>query len=208
MESLKQLGIQTILGERVMTWPEHPEIVDGKVKTLVTSTGRVLTAEMVLPCTGQKPHVALMAAFRPEVISTTTGRIRIHPTLQVDNSSSNEQEAEDLSHIFACGDCAESGAIQAGHTAYWQGQQAAQNIVKMIANKEVLLAGPLGEYKPTHPAIKVTLGRVSNSVYCQTMADRPSITASSPMPTVPVLPERGSRIFQFLSCGKYIRTVA
>jgi NADH dehydrogenase FAD-containing subunit len=165
MQSLKQLGIQTILGERVMTWPEHPEILDGKLKSLVTSTGRELTAEMILPCTGQKPHVALMAAFRPEVISPTTGRIRIHPTLQVDNSTSNEEEAEDMSHIFACGDCAESGAIQAGHTAYWQGQQAAQNIVKMIANKDVLLGGPLGEYKPTHPAIKVTLGRVSVPVY-------------------------------------------
>jgi NADH dehydrogenase FAD-containing subunit len=106
-----------------------------------------------------------MAAFRPEVLSPTTGRIRIHPTLQVDNSTFNEQEAEDMSHIFACGDCAESGAIQAGHTAYWQGQQAAQNIVKMIANKDVLLGGPLGEYKPTHPAIKVTLGRVSVPVY-------------------------------------------
>jgi NADH dehydrogenase FAD-containing subunit len=164
MESLKQLGIQTVLGERVMTWPEHPEILDGKLKTLVTSTGRKLTAEMVLPCTGQKPHVALMAAFRPETISPTTGRIRIHPTLQVDSSTPNDEDVEVMSHIFACGDCAESGAIQAGHTAYWQGQQAAQNIVKMIANKEVLLAGPLGEYKPTHPAIKVTLGRVSVSI--------------------------------------------
>jgi NADH dehydrogenase FAD-containing subunit len=161
MESLKQLEIQTILGGRVITWPEHPEVLDGKLKTLVTSTRRELTAELVLPCTGQKPHVALMAAFHPEVISPTTGRIRIHPTLQVDNSTANDDDVEDMSHIFACGDCAESGAIQAGHTAYWQGQQAAQNIVKMIANKEVLLAGPLGEYIPTHPAIKVTLGRVS-----------------------------------------------
>ena len=163
MKSLKQLEVRTVLGERVMTWPDHPEILDGKLKTLVTSTGRELTAEMVLPCTGQKPHVALMTAFRPELISPSTGRIRIHPTLQVNNSLPEAEDAEDLSHIFACGDCAESGAIQAGHTAYWQGQQAAQNIVKMIANKEVLLAGPLGEYKPTHPAIKVTLGRVSIS---------------------------------------------
>jgi NADH dehydrogenase FAD-containing subunit len=104
-------------------------------------------------------------SFRPELITSTTGRIRIHPTLQVDNSTPNDEDVEDMSHIFACGDCAESGAIQAGHTAYWQGQQAAQNIVKMIANKEVLLAGPLGEYKPTHPAIKVTLGRVSIFVF-------------------------------------------
>ena len=167
MESLKQLGIRTVLGERVVSWPESPEILDGKLKTLVTSTGRELTAEMVLPCTGQKPHVALMAAFRPDVISPTTGRIRIHPTLQVDNTTSHEEDVEDMSHMFACGDCSESGAIQAGHTAYWQGQQAAQNIVKMIANKEVLLAGPLGEYKPTHPAIKVTLGRVGVSVYVE-----------------------------------------
>lgn len=144
-----------------MTWPEHPEILDGKLKTLITSSGRELAAEMILPCTGQKPHVALMAAFLPHVISASTGRVRIHSTLQIDNSMPNDEDTLDMSHIFACGDCAESGAIQAGHTAYWQGQQAAQNIVKMIANKEVLLAGPLGEYKPTHPAIKVTLGRVS-----------------------------------------------
>lgn len=144
-----------------MTWPEHPEILDGHLKTIVTCTGRQLSAEMILPCTGQKPHVGLMALFRPQTISPITGRIRIKPSLQVDNSLTGDAETEDLSHVFACGDCAESGAIQAGHTAYWQGQQAAQNIVKMIAMKDGSVEGPLGEYKPTHPAIKVTLGRVS-----------------------------------------------
>jgi NADH dehydrogenase FAD-containing subunit len=161
MKSLQQLGVIVVLGERVMTWPEHPEILDGNLKTLVTSAGRQLTAEMILPCTGQKPHVRLMASFRPQTISPITGRIRINLTLQVDNSLPGITETEDLSHIFACGDCAESGAIQAGHTAYWQGQQAAENVVKMIALKAGLAEGPLGEYKPTHPAIKVTLGRVS-----------------------------------------------
>lgn len=160
LENLKRLGVNVILGERVMQWPEHPEILDGNLKTLVTSTGRQLTAEMVLPCTGQKPHTALMAAFCPQLISPTSGRIRIHRTLQVDNSLPGVGGVEDLSHVFACGDCAESGAIQAGHTAYWQGQQAAENVVKMIAIRDGLAEGPLGEYKPTHPAIKVTLGRV------------------------------------------------
>lgn len=161
MSSLKQLGVNVILGERVTAWPEHPEILDGHLKTIVTCSGRQLSAEMILPCTGQKPHVALMASFRPHTICPITGRIRIKPSLQVDNSLTGNAETEDLSHIFACGDCAESGAIQAGHTAYWQGQQAAQNIVKMIAIENGLAEGPLGEYKPTHPAIKVTLGRVS-----------------------------------------------
>jgi NADH dehydrogenase FAD-containing subunit len=102
-----------------------------------------------------------MAELSPQSISQTSGRIRIHRTLQVDNSSNIGDETEDLSHIFACGDCAESGAIQAGHTAYWQGQQAAENVVKMIAIKDGTAEGPLAEYTPTHPAIKVTLGRVS-----------------------------------------------
>lgn len=154
-----------------MQWPEQPEILDGHLKMLVTSSGRTLTAEMVLPCTGQKPHVAPMAAFCPQLISTTSGRIRIHPSLQVNNSLPGIEGAEDLSHIFACGDCAESGAIQAGHTAYWQGQQAAENIVKMIALREGMADGPLGEYKPTPPAIKVTLGRVSSVLPCARARD-------------------------------------
>lgn len=145
-----------------MKWPEHPEILDGHLKTLVTSTGREMTAEMILPCTGQRPHTALMSELCPQAVSPTSGRIRIRPNLQIDNSLTG-LEAEDLSHIFACGDCADSGAIQAGHTAYWQGQQASENVVKAIAIKEGKAEGPLGEYVPTHPAIKVTLGRVSIS---------------------------------------------
>jgi NADH dehydrogenase FAD-containing subunit len=106
-----------------------------------------------------------MAKFCPEAISSSTGRIRIHRNLRIDNSVPGRDGADDLSHIFACGDCAESGAIQAGHTAYWQGQQAAENVVNMIAAKEGLDVGPLGEYKPTHPAIKVTLGRVCHKTH-------------------------------------------
>jgi NADH dehydrogenase FAD-containing subunit len=161
MESLNNLGVNVILGERVMKWPDHPEVLDRRLKTLVTSAGRELTAEMILPCTGQRPHTALMSEFCPQAISPTSGRIRINRNLQIDNSLPGLQ-VEDLSHMFACGDCAESGAIQAGHTAYWQGQQAAENIVKMIAIREGKAEGPLGEYTPTHPAIKVTLGRVSD----------------------------------------------
>ena len=164
LESLKELGVKVVLGERVMHWPENPETLDGQLKTLATSTGRQLSAEMMLPCTGQKPHTALMAVFCPQLVSPMTGRIRIHRTLQVDNSLPGVEGLEDLSHIFACGDCAESGAIQAGHTAYWQGQQAAENVVKMIAIRNGLAKGSLGEYEPTHPAIKVTLGRVSTMI--------------------------------------------
>lgn len=208
LESLEKLGVNVILGERVMQWPEHPEILDGTPKTLITSSGRTLSAEMVLPCTGQKPHVAPMAAFCPQLISPTSGRIRIHPSLQVDNSLPSVEQVEDLSHIFACGDCAESGAIQAGHTAYWQGQQAAENIVKMIAIKDGLAEGPLGEYKPSHPAIKVTLGRVSlEHIPVQIRLESSRLimnrnTVSSRTRKGPSAQSRVSKTFQAPSCGE------
>ena len=162
VENLKKLGVSVILSERVVQWPDSLEIFDGRLKALITSAGRRTSAEMVLPCTGQKPHTEPMAALGPQLISPTRSRIRVRPTQQVDNSLPGLEGIEDLSHIFACGDCAGTGAIQAGHTAYLQGQQAAESIVRLIAMRMGLKNGPLGEYKPTHPAIRVTLGRVSS----------------------------------------------
>lgn len=76
--------------------------------------------------------------------------------------SSSEEENEDLSHIFAIGDVADTGAIQAGHTAYWQGEVAARNILRLI-DREEGRAGRKEElevYKPGLPSIKLTLGLV------------------------------------------------
>lgn len=68
---------------------------------------------------------------------------------------------QDLRHIFAIGDCAETGAIQAGHTAYWQAEVAARNICRLIERKEGRLKESLESYKPGLPCIKLTLGLVS-----------------------------------------------
>lgn len=77
-----------------------------------------------------------------------------------------EEEHEDLSHFFAVGDCAETGAIQAGHTAYWQAEVAARNILRMIKSEEEdKEIEELEEYKVSVPAIKVTLGMVSLALY-------------------------------------------
>ncbi|OCF71687.1 hypothetical protein I204_07749 [Kwoniella mangroviensis CBS 8886] len=170
IEELKKLGVEVVLGERVMTWPKDPELLDGKKKIVTTDHGRTFEADLVLPCTGQKPHIALMASVNPSVICPQSGRIRVHPTLQVHalnkkgNSGSGEQQ--DLSHIFACGDCAETGAIQAGHTAYYQSEVAARNIIRLIHQRESKAGNynlidddkTLENYKVSHPAIKVTMG--------------------------------------------------
>ncbi|WWD16049.1 hypothetical protein CI109_100474 [Kwoniella shandongensis] len=197
LESFQKLGVEVVLGERVMSWPEEMEELNGKTKIVTTDKGRIFEADLVLACTGQKPHISLMASISPALISPTTSRIRVSPTMQVhrgadpakstastaeqlaamslsalptppasartsvsdsDSRPSEEvrEEEEDLSHIFAIGDCAETGAIQAGHTAYWQGEVAARNILKLVNHgKEV---EKLEEYVITPPAIKLTVG--------------------------------------------------
>lgn len=251
MESLNKLGVNVVLGERVVTWPDNPGNLDGEPKITTTDKGRTFTADLVLACTGQKPHVSLVAEMEPQSISITTNRIRVHPTMQISNEpirpigsrantleklkglslgaanlptppssadskdgqsqngsednkgngsektlstvstngstsipqiqSTNpnsgmeegedeEKESEkdkdvkqDLSHFYVVGDCAETGAIQAGHTAYWQAEVAARNILKCVNvdQKKDWREIELEEYKVTVPAIKVTLGMVS-----------------------------------------------
>ncbi|OCF36465.1 hypothetical protein I317_04720 [Kwoniella heveanensis CBS 569] len=213
IDGLKKLGVEVVLGERVMTWPEHPELLDGKKKVVTTDHGRTFEADLVLPCTGQKPHVALLAPLAPSLIHPVSGRIRVRPTMQVHpgpirpaasrattedrlaslslaapltppasergsvSSSEHEDdhdhehehehdEVPDLSHIFACGDCAETGAIQAGHTAYYQSEVAARNIQRLVNQREAQEGRfelqeddkELENYKVSAPAIKVTMG--------------------------------------------------
>ncbi|KAL7424159.1 hypothetical protein Q5752_001745 [Cryptotrichosporon argae] len=217
LKGLHDVGVEVVLGERVVTWPDEPEILDGRVKVVRTDKGREFEADLVLPCTGQKAHVALMAALAPSTISPVTSRIRVRPTLQVSQgpvrpapsrattverlaslslhasctsssasaSSSSaptdaastaptsvdpaeatvtEPDEPDLSHMFAVGDCADTGAIQAGHTAYYQADLAARNVLRLIDAREAADAGrpapaeELGTYEPSFPAIKVSTG--------------------------------------------------
>jgi len=79
------------------------------------------------------------------------------------SSDHSEEKEEDLRHVFAIGDCAETGAIQAGHTAYWQAEVAARNVCRLIEKQEGRAKDTLESYKPGAPCIKLTLGLVSLS---------------------------------------------
>ncbi|OCB90569.1 FAD/NAD-binding domain-containing protein [Sanghuangporus baumii] len=91
-------------------------------------------------------------------------------------------------HIFAVGDCADAfGAIKAGHTAYWQAEVAARNIIRLArteAESEDVFAPESGDanseasqepkepeslelesYTPGLPAIKVSLGIGRTAAY-------------------------------------------
>ncbi|KAJ3875193.1 FAD/NAD-binding domain-containing protein [Lentinula edodes] len=82
-------------------------------------------------------------------------------------------------NIFVAGDAADAfGAIPAGHTAYYQGEVAARNILRLIQRSECPLKIPQDEgvlvmeeeeerlehYAPGLPAIKISLG-LTKSAY-------------------------------------------
>ncbi|TXT15699.1 hypothetical protein VHUM_00202 [Vanrija humicola] len=172
---LEALGVKTVLGERVLEWPENPFVLDGVEKVVVTNTGAKYAADLVLVCTGPKAHVDVMRGLDARTISPVTGRIRVLPTTQVslapvapfepaaggissdgaaDALAALSLDGTPLDNIFAIGDCAQTAAIQAGHTSYFQGEVAARNIARLAKGDEV----ELEDYAPGVPAIKVTLG--------------------------------------------------
>jgi hypothetical protein len=59
--------------------------------------------------------------------------------------------------MVTIGDVANTSAIKAGHTGWYQAGVAAANIVKMVKDGE---GAELDEYIPTKPMIKVTVGKV------------------------------------------------
>lgn len=66
--------------------------------------------------------------------------------------------------LFVTGDAADAfGALQAGHTAWAQGQMAAENVLELIRAEKHgdISKAVLKEYFPPKYGIKVSLGRVS-----------------------------------------------
>lgn len=151
-----ELGIKVVLGERVMEWPENPNVVDGTPKTVTTNKGTKLSADLVLVCTGTKPHSGFMATIDKDTIAPN-GCIRVKPTLQVTSTADDSK----FDNFFAIGDCADTDAIRAGHIALAMGNVAARNIVRLIEAAESGKKADLELYVPDAPKIKVTLGRVS-----------------------------------------------
>lgn len=146
VKRLQELGVEVILGERVMQWPREGDTV----KKIRTAGGREVEADVVLACTGQRPRVGLLAGLAN--VDPVSGRIRVKPSMQVEplspaSAPSGGEDGEELAekmagldvqdtglgHMFAIGDCAHTAAIQAGHTAYFMGEVAARNVVKLIA---------------------------------------------------------------------------
>ncbi|KAF6747531.1 hypothetical protein DFP72DRAFT_919548 [Ephemerocybe angulata] len=185
-KTMELQDIELILGERLdlSTTDENQKVVNAQGQRVVrTEKGRELAADLLLLCTGQKPNTQMLEAMDPATINPTNGLAYVQRTMQVTTAPPVESLAADLeasvsvsetassskavnapftySNIFAVGDVADAfGAIPAGHTAYYQGIVAANNIVKLVTKP----GEKLEEYTPGEPAIKVSLG-LTKGVY-------------------------------------------
>ncbi|KAK7229499.1 hypothetical protein V2G26_001669 [Clonostachys chloroleuca] len=92
LQGTEKLGVEVILEDRVVGRNEIS-------KTVHLKSGQELGCDCLINCVGQKPSSDLIATLSPTSISTT-GHIKVRPTLQV--------EGEGFSNIYACGDVADT----------------------------------------------------------------------------------------------------
>ncbi|KAF9030951.1 FAD/NAD(P)-binding domain-containing protein [Hymenopellis radicata] len=191
LKTLETVGIDTILGERLdlaSAKRKPPKLNEKGQRVVRTLSGREIAADLIMLCTGQRPHTDMLKDMDPLTVNPEDGLARVLKTMQLsiqprsrdveeledqlDNTTLAESKSQPKEsteappttpypHIFVVGDCADAfGAIQAGHTAYYQTEVAARNILKLVRGE----GEPLDDYTPSLPAIKVSLG-ITKGVY-------------------------------------------
>lgn len=197
LSTLSLLKVTTVLGDRLdgTSLNTPPIIKDGQpVRCVKTQSGRELSANLILLCTGQTPNTTMLQEFLPDCIvpeGASRGMARVKRTMQIaiprapsedgcERQARAQVEDEDdahltvpYPHLFAIGDAADAfGAINAGHTAYYQAQVAARNILALIKHSSTSATSghesgnhlsdlKLERYQPGPPAIKISLGLVN-----------------------------------------------
>ncbi|CED85592.1 Monodehydroascorbate/ferredoxin reductase [Phaffia rhodozyma] len=162
------LGVKYFLGERAVIPP-------GGFKDLRVESREVLTVkgthsigtDFVITCNGQCPQTQyLLTSFPDSVKSDTSKQARVLNTMQLESGPDTGLPVLG-GRLFAIGDCADSqGVIDAGYTAWQQGNIASRNILRMIRkeNPEMVSSDldlpndQLEDYELQKPAIKLTLG--------------------------------------------------
>ncbi|RPD55220.1 iron uptake cluster protein [Lentinus tigrinus ALCF2SS1-6] len=189
VSSLSSLNVCTILGDRLdLSSLASKETRDGE-RVVRTQSGREISAELVLLCTGQTPNTALLRSVFPNSVHAdgpNKGMASVRRTLQLAEPIPADELPDDFAqlsindpktrvaaeHVFAVGDAADAfGAVNAGHNAFFQGQLAAHNIIRMVKASERDASSEsepedltLEKYAPGLPSIKVSLG-LNKSVY-------------------------------------------
>ncbi|KAH7910088.1 hypothetical protein BJ138DRAFT_1009593 [Hygrophoropsis aurantiaca] len=195
LQSLEDLNVEVITGER-LDLQSVRETSGQKAGTgpriVKTMSGREIAADLLLLCTGQIPNTALLEEMDSRTIVPENAMARVLQTMQLnvpsprpsglhtatidqDEQLQSESQIKETAypHMFVVGDAADAfDALNAGHTAYYQGEVAARNILRLIRRQERLSADgenqgsdetvredeELELYSPGPAAIKVSLG--------------------------------------------------
>ncbi|KAJ7932901.1 hypothetical protein B0H13DRAFT_2262936 [Mycena leptocephala] len=93
LQALHALNVHVVLGERVdsasLSSLSPATSVDDRtteqrtVRTVKTTTGREIGADLVLLCTGQTPNTALLRALDPRVVDPVSGLVRVGRGMQL-----------------------------------------------------------------------------------------------------------------------------
>ncbi|KAL7924768.1 hypothetical protein ACQKWADRAFT_285884 [Trichoderma austrokoningii] len=139
-EGLERLGVELILEERVVS-------EDAASGVVTLRSGRQITCDFFMNCTGQRPLSDVIANLSPNSISST-GHIKVKPSLQVADDS--------LPNIYICGDVADTNTPNPNaRSAMRQGTIVADNILRAVAGKS---PSYVYENQWADGVIKLTLG--------------------------------------------------
>ncbi|GJN81606.1 hypothetical protein PLIIFM63780_005141 [Purpureocillium lilacinum] len=140
LEGLQTLGVEVILNERVN---------DGGRENgaIVLRSGRKVSCDLVIDCTGQKPSSQVIESLVPTAISPS-GHIKVKETLQID--------AAHVPNVYACGDVADT------HTPNPNARSAMRQATVVAENVLLVTQGKEPKHKYTNlwadGVIKLTLG--------------------------------------------------
>ncbi|KAK1248671.1 hypothetical protein MKX08_006891 [Trichoderma sp. CBMAI-0020] len=139
-EGLERLGVELILEERVVN-------EDAATGVVTLRSGRQITCDFFMNCTGQRPLSDVVATLSPNSISST-GHIKVKPNLQIVDDS--------LPNIYICGDVADTNTPNPNaRSAMRQGTIVADNILRAAAGKT---PSYVYENQWADGVIKLTLG--------------------------------------------------
>ncbi|KAJ1556893.1 Apoptosis-inducing factor 2 [Nowakowskiella sp. JEL0078] len=147
---LKRLGVEQILGERVMT--PKDEAFDGIMRVVETNKGRKIECDLQIMCTGLTPNSSVLSTLSPSAINPDTNFVKVKSTMQIDDVN--------FPNIFAVGDIIDSPEIKTAKTALQQASTSIDNIIKLINHKNSKESSlTLNDNKPSTPRILLYLGK-------------------------------------------------
>ncbi|OTA98835.1 hypothetical protein M426DRAFT_17053 [Hypoxylon sp. CI-4A] len=121
LDGVEALGIELIMGDRVVSEDKEKGIA-------VLKSGKEITCDYLVNCTGQRPDSKLIAQLSPKSISAS-GHILTKPTLQIQDDS--------FPNIYTCGDVSETNTANPNsRSAMRQATIAAFNVLSGTEGKK------------------------------------------------------------------------